>query len=129
MKVGIMKVSFREYSRFFYLVVFAVSAVFLLITLNDLIFRDSSLIISGFSLLFTGPWEYWIFVIAVIFTFYFLYLFIKSVRDYSRFTSIIEGNSKQNLAKNLPDMKRIAKQLGKKYQDELKEAMDKWKLK
>lgn len=124
-----MKVSFREYSRFFYLVVFAVSAVFLLITLNDLIFRDSSLIISGFSLLFTGPWEYWIFVIAVIFTFYFLYLFIKSVRDYSRFTSIIEGNSKQNLAKNLPDMKRIAKQLGKKYQDELKEAMDKWKLK
>ena len=124
-----MKVSLREYGRFIYLVLLAISVVFLLITLNDLIFRDSAIIISGFSLLSTGTWEYWIFTLAVIFTFYFLYMFIRSVRDYSRFMAVINGNSKQNLAKNLPEMKRIAKQLGRKYQDELKEAMEKWKLK
>lgn len=124
-----MKTSIREYYRAIFLVVFAVSLVFLIITANDLIFRNASMINDGLSLQQTGNWEYWIFAISLVLTIYFFYMFIKYSRDYNKFISIINGNSKQNIVKNMADLRKIAKNLGPKYQKELKEAMEKWKVK
>ena len=124
-----MKTSIREYFRFIFLVIFAVSLIFLIISANDLIFRNPQMIIDGLTFQQTGAWEYWIFAVSVIFTIYFFYLFIKYSRDFNKFMSIISGNSKQNLVKNLNELRKIAKNLGPRYQQELKEAMDKWKVK
>ncbi|MCL4437770.1 MAG: DUF3198 domain-containing protein [Candidatus Thermoplasmatota archaeon] len=124
-----MKTSIREYYRPIFLIIFAVSLVFLIITANDLIFRNAQMINDGLSLQQTGNWEYWIFAFALIFTLYFFYVFIKYSRDYNKFVSIINGNSKQNLVKNIADLRKIAKSLGPKYQEELKEALEKWKVK
>lgn len=121
--------SWRQFQTYLYLVFLAVGIVLLLITINDLIIQNASVSGAGFSLKSLGPWEMWVFVLAIILTAAFSYFFFKVTSETKRFTNLIQSSSKHNFVKNLKELEKISRNLGPKYQELLEESMQKWKVK
>ncbi len=124
-----MSRSWREFQSYIYLALLASCIVILVMTINDLLVSNSALKNSGFTLTAAGAWETWIFAFALVFSIIFAYYFAKIVRETKKFHSLIASSSKHNFVKNLKDLQRIARILGPRYEQILKESMDKWKVK
>lgn len=124
-----MNRSWREYQSYIYLVLLAIGIVFLVMTLNDLIVKDPGLKSSGFTLAFAGSWETWIFAVSIVVSMVFAYYFAKVLQETRKFHSLVASSSKHSFVKNLRDLQRIARHLGPRYEQLLRESMDKWKVK
>lgn len=124
-----MASNWREYQSVLYLVLMAVGVVLLILTFNDMVIKNESVIQSGFSLLFLGNWEYWIFALAIIIAGTFAYYFLKVTNDTKKFNELIKSSSKNTFLKNLKELQRIARSLGPKFELELQKSMEKWKVK
>ena len=124
-----MSRSWREFQSYIYLALLASCVVILVMTINDLLVSNSALKNSGFTLTAAGAWETWIFAFALVFSIIFAYYFAKIVRETKKFHSLIASSSKHNFVKNLKDLQKIARNLGPRYEQILKESMDKWKVK
>ncbi|MCL5731235.1 MAG: DUF3198 domain-containing protein [Candidatus Thermoplasmatota archaeon] len=124
-----MKYDLREYKPFIYIIILAVSAIFLIISANDLIFGDTYLAKNFVTLSSIGAWEYWVFTASFIFTVAFGYLVFVIFRDTRKFYDIIDRGTKQAFLKNYKELQQIAKKLGPKLEESLSEATKKWKVK
>ncbi len=124
-----MATSWREYQSIIYLILMAFGVALLVLTMNDLVIKNSSVIQSGFTLTVIGNWEYWIFALALIISATFAYYFVKVTNDTKSFNELIKSTSKHNFLKNLKKLQKIARNLGPKYEAQLQESMDKWKVK
>lgn len=124
-----MASSWREYQSVLYLVMMAFGVVLLVLTVNDMVIKNTAIIQTGFSISTLGDWEYWIFALALIIAGTFAYYFVKVTNDTKKFNRLIKSSSKHSFLKNLKDLQRIARSLGPKYEKELQESMDKWKVK
>lgn len=124
-----MQNSWKNYQFYLYVVLFAVGIVFLLITVNDLVSRNSALIRSGFTLSSTGDWEYWIFAVSLVLAATFLYMTLKIVVHTKKFEELITSSSKYTFVKNIKELQKLAKELGPHYGEQLNQAMEKWKVK
>ncbi len=124
-----MESSWRNYQFYIYVVLFSVGIVFLVITVNDLVTRNSTIIRAGLTLSATGDWEYWIFAVSLVVAATFLYLTIKIAADTRKFELLINGESKYTFVKNIKDLQKLASELGPRYLDQLDKAMEKWKVK
>lgn len=124
-----MENSWRNYQFYIYVVLFAVGIVFLVITVNDLVTRNNAIIKAGLTLSTTGNWEYWIFAVSLVIAATFLYLTVKIASDTRKFESLINGESKYTFVKNIRDLQKLARELGPRYNDQLNQAMEKWKVK
>ncbi|MCL4343251.1 MAG: DUF3198 domain-containing protein [Candidatus Thermoplasmatota archaeon] len=118
----------REYKPIIYLVILAASLIFMVITMNDLIFLNGSFRDAGLSLLSLGNWEYWIFAVSFVLTLLFGYMFFTILRDARKFYAIVENGNKLSLSKNLREMQEIAKKLGSNYEKKLAEATKRWNV-
>lgn len=121
--------SFREYQSVLYIVVAAVSIIFLIISANDLIIHSSGITGAGLTLSSAGNWLYWILVVSSIGTIVFLYLYIHIISSLRKFNSLINSGSKQAFVKNLKELEQTARILGSREKQMLKEAREKWKVK
>lgn len=123
-----MNKSFREYQSIIYIVVAAVSIIFLLISSNDLIFHSNALTQAGLTLSIAGNWSYWILVLSALGTIIFLYMYIHIISSLRKFNELINSPSKQVFVKNLRELERTARVLGSRERQLLKEAREKWKV-
>lgn len=124
-----MASSWREFQSVIYLILMAIGVVLLILTVNDLVIKNSSVIQSGFSLTVLGNWEYWILVAALFISATFAYYFVKVTSDTKKFNELIKSSSKHSFLKNLKELQKIARTLGPSYETELQKSMDKWKVK
>lgn len=124
-----MASSWREYQSILYLVLMAVGVVLLILTVNDLIIKNGAVMESGFSLTVLGTWEYWILALAIIISGTFAYYFTKVTNDTKKFNNLIKSSSKHSFLKNLRELQKISQSLGPKYEAELQQVMNKWKVK
>lgn len=124
-----MDSSWKNYQFYIYVVLFAVGIVFLIITVNDLVTRNSAIIKAGLTLSTTGDWEYWIFAVSLVVAATFLYLTVKIAADTRKFELLVNGESKYTFVKNIRDLQKLANELGPRYGDQLNKAMEKWKVK
>ncbi len=118
----------REFKPIILLLLLAVAVVVLVLSGNDLIFGNTSLVGFGLTLTSTGNWEYWIFTGSFIFSVLFGYMFYSIARDARKFYTIVEKGTKLSLTKNLKDVQKIAKRLGPAYEEKLAEASKKWNV-
>ena len=123
-----MQDTWKNYQFYLYVVLFAIGAVFLLITVNDLVTRNEAIIKSGLSLLSTGNWEYWIFAVSLVVAFTFFYLSLKIATQTKRFEDLISSDSKYTFVKNIKELQKLARDLGPRYGQQLNQAMEKWKI-
>ncbi|MEM0158041.1 MAG: DUF3198 domain-containing protein [Thermoplasmataceae archaeon] len=123
------RVSIREFQAYIYLVFLALGIVLLFITSNDLIFYNTSIYDSGLTFKVAGDWEYWIFALGIVLVMLFAYMYTKITRDYRKFRTILDGNSKQTFVKNLKNLQKIARNLGPRYEEELRRKIEEWKVK
>lgn len=107
----------------------AVGVVLLIMTVNDLIIKNTAVIDSGFTLQIMGEWETWLFAIAILIAAVFAYYFAKVTSDTKKFHRLMDSTSKQNFVKNLRELRKIARSLGPTYEEMLQKSMDKWKVK
>lgn len=121
--------AFRDYQSVIYIVVAAVSIIFLLVSANDVIFHNKGISQSGLTLSSTGNWIYWILTASTIFTMIFLYLYIHVISSMRKFNELINSHSKQVFVKNLRELERTARILGSRERKLLREAREKWKVK
>ncbi len=121
--------SLREYQSIIYIIVAAISIVFLFISSNDLIFHNAGIKSSGLTLSSAGNWLYWILVVSALGTIIFLYLYAHIVSSLRKFNSLINSGSKQTFVKNLRELEKTARVLGPREKKLLKEAREKWKVK
>lgn len=124
-----MASSWREYQSILYLVLMAIGVVLLILTLNDLVIKNPAVLDSGFSLIALHNWEYWVFALAIILAGTFAYYFIKVTNDTKKFNKLIKSSSKHSFLKNLRELQKISHSLGPKFEVELHEVMNKWKVK
>ncbi len=124
-----MASSWREYQSILYLVLLALGVVLLIITVNDLIIKNFAVMDSGFSLIVLGAWEYWVFALGIILAGTFAYYFVKVTNDTKKFNELIKSSSKHSFLKNLRELQKISHSLGPKFETELHEVMNKWKVK
>lgn len=124
-----MASSWREYQSVIYLILMALGVVLLILTVNDLVFKNTAVMESGFSLAVMGNWEYWVFALALFIAGIFAYYFVKVTSDTKSFNELIQSTSKHNFLKNLKKLQKIARTLGPTYETKLQESMDKWKVK
>lgn len=124
-----MTSSWREYQSYLYIVLLAVGIVLLVITINDLIIKNTAVTDSGFTLQTLKAWEYWVFVLGIILSASFAYFYAKLLSDTRKFHRLIQSSSKHTFVKNLKELQKISRSLGPKYVNLLHESMDKWKVK
>lgn len=124
-----MATSWREYQSYLYLFLMALGVVLLLITVNDLIIKNTGVIESGFTLQAMGAWESWLFAIAIVMAATFAYYFVRVTSQTRKFHELIDSSSKHAFVKNLRELQRIARNLGPSYEARLQESMNKWKVK
>ncbi len=111
-----------------YIIISIASLFFFIISLNDLLFHNQSLI-KLVPLKSYGNWEYWILIASTIIFIYFGYLSYSIINDISTFKKLLKSSSKKTFIENITDMERISKRLGTKYNDLLKQAKHKWGIK
>ncbi len=124
-----MKFSFREIQSVIYLVVLLVSIAFMIISFNDLVTKNSSLINSGVTLQGTGNWDLWIITLSFIGTGVFAYFFFKLTSDVKKFRRIVGGSSKQIFLKNIKELELLARKLGPSFEQSLAAAKTRWNIK
>ena len=124
-----MSAKIKDYQFYFYLVAFVVSFFALIISANDIIFHNDALSNSMLSFASLGNWDYWIFIAGVIFTLLFFYFLYKITSDMRKFEELVSKQSKYNFVKSMKDLQIIARRLGPKYEKQLTEAMEKFKVK
>ena len=105
-----------------------ISLFFFTVSINDLLFGNLVLI-HFFSLKSIGAWQYWVLIGSIIIFLYFVYLTYSMIRDMSKFKTLIQSASKKTFISNLPDLERISKRFGTRYDDLLNEAKHKWGIK
>lgn len=120
---------FREYQSVFYIIVAAVSIIFLIISGNDLIFHYAGLTNAGLTLKSAGNWLYWVLVFSTLGTIIFLYMYIHIISSLRKFNELIASPSKQAFVKNLKELESTARVLGPREKKLLREARQKWKVK
>ncbi len=118
----------KEYQLLIYLILFAVSLVFLFISSNDLIFHSSAVVSSGLTLSATGGWLYWIFFVSISGSIAFLYMYLHIVSNTKKFHRLVESPSKHEFVKNIRELEKIARSLGSREMHLLKEAKKKWRV-
>lgn len=119
----------KEFQTVIYIVLAAVSIIFLIISGNDLITHNVAIKDSGLTLTSAGNWIYWIFLASVIGTGAFLYLYLHVISSLKKFNTLINSGSKQAFVKNLKELERIVRILGPRERTILREAREKWKVK
>ncbi|BAB59559.1 TVG0404408 [Thermoplasma volcanium GSS1] len=121
-----MEKSIRDFQFIIYAALFVISMAVLVIVSNQLIFHNSFLNDAQFNV---GDWVYWIFAVSFIAAIMFGYSMWANLRDTSRFESLINSSSKSVFVRNLDELERLAKKLGKGYLIQLENAKEKWKVK
>lgn len=107
----------------------SVGVVLLILTVNDLIIKNTAVVDSGFTLQVLGAWETWLFALAIFIAALFSYYFAKVTSDTKKFRRLIASSSKHNFVKNLRELQKIARNLGPEYEETLQNSMNKWKVK
>ncbi|QRF75955.1 hypothetical protein Thermo_01464 [Thermoplasmatales archaeon] len=119
----------KDYQFYFYLIAFVISFFVFIISANDVLFHSNVLSDSILSFSSLGSWDYWIFVAGIIFTLLFFYFLYKITSDMRKFEELVSKQSKYNFVKSMKDLQKIARSLGPKYEKQLSEAMEKFKVK
>lgn len=119
----------RDFQSVIYIVIAAVSIIFLVVSANDVIFKNAGISQSGLTLSSAGNWIYWILTASTILTIIFMYLYIHVIASLRKFNELINSHSKQVFVKNLRELERTARVLGSRERKMLKEAREKWKVK
>jgi hypothetical protein len=119
---------YKDKIYLFTLAISFISIFFFIISLNDLLFRNASLI-RIFSLQSIGAWQYWVLIVSIIVFSYFAYMSYSLINDMSKFKNLLQSSSKKTFISNLPDLERISKRFGSRYHDLLIEAKRKWGIK
>ncbi len=108
-----------------YLIISIVSILFVIISLNDLLFGNQVLM-KLITLKSVGNWQYWILIASIIVFSYFAYMSYSVLNDMSKFKKLLKSSSKKTFIENIPDLERISKRLGTRYHDLLTQAKHKW---
>lgn len=119
----------KDFQFFIYLIFLTVSVIVLVISMNDVIFHDSSL--STYFLTFSslGNWDYWILALSLIFSIIFFYFIYRNLFDMRKFEELVTKGSKYNFVRSIKELQTISRRLGPRYERRLSEAMEKFKIK
>ncbi|MCL4328201.1 MAG: DUF3198 domain-containing protein [Candidatus Thermoplasmatota archaeon] len=118
----------KEFQFPIYLTVACVSAVFFIVSFNDEVIHNQTLIQDSLTLSSLGDWVYWIFALSFVLAAVFAYETYAVLRDTKSFYRLIRSDSKQNFVKNIKELNRISKKLGGTFREDLDSAKERWNV-
>lgn len=124
-----MKSSLKEFAFYLYLIIFVISFIFLVLTVNILFVKNSTLASYSLGLSSVGNWNDWIFVVALFLSGIFGYYSYEWISDDRFFMESINSTSKSGFLKNLRRLEKIARNHGMLYDQLLAEKKNDWKVK